>query len=104
MTTLVERCQEIRRTLSRHGDLRRDHKEAEAFRNRLLELRELREAVEGELERVNVLNGKGPAAGRIPSPTTALAALASYVERLRTPEADAGKEFGLLKRAAGKLH
>ncbi len=100
---VLERCQEVSLRIQKHGDRRRAYKQAEAFRNRAAELKEVREALDQELSRATVLRARRIALGKAPNPSASLAAIAIYEAKVKDPDADAGREFGLLRRAVGKI-
>src|SRR5437867_3739509 len=101
--TLLERCTNIRAQIVRRNDLRRAHKDAEAFRERAGELRAGREAVAAALARVLVLRAKGVAVPKLPSPVTAKTVLEECRTKLSENPAESGKDYGRLKRSIDKL-
>jgi hypothetical protein len=102
--TLLILCRELRQRIESHENLRNAHGQADAFRNRAEEIRVAREALAAEVARATVLQHKNVLFDKRPNPSTALTAFAAYVQKLKTPAVDAGKEYGLLKRALGKVH
>src|SRR5688572_366565 len=101
--TLLDRCTNIRSQILQRNDLRRAHKEAEAFRARRAELLAGREAVAEAVARVLVLKAKGVAVAKLPTATTAMAVLADCERTLAESPSESGKDYGRLKKSIDKL-
>lgn len=101
--TLVERCINIRSQILIRNDLRRAHKDAEAFRERANELKSVREAVAAALARVIVLKAKGLIVVTLPSPNTAMTVLNECQSKLSENPVESGKDYGRLKRSIDKF-
>jgi hypothetical protein len=101
--TLLEHCRTVRFQIESRNALRVAHKEAEAFRNRAEELKQARDQIAAELERLIVLRDKGVAVVKPPIPSTARENLSEFSNRLATDTPDTGKDFGRLKRAVDKV-
>lgn len=100
---LLERSTNIRAQIVRRNELRRAHRDAEAFRERAGELRAGREAVVAELARVLVLKAKGVPVPKLPSPATTKTVLEECRAKLSENPAESGKDYGRLKRSIDKL-
>jgi hypothetical protein len=101
--TLLDRCANIRSQISRRNELRRAHKDAEAFRERAVELQGARDTVTGALARVVVLRTKGVTVGALPSASTALTVLGECQAKLAEAPTESGRDYGRLKRSVDKL-
>jgi len=101
--TLLDRCTNIRSQILKRNELRRAHKDAEAFRERAGELKVVREAVVDALERVAVLRAKGVILIKLPAPTTAVTVLQECQTKLAESPVESGKDYGRLKRSIDKL-
>lgn len=101
--TLLEHCRTVRSQIESRNALQLAHKKAEAFRNRAEELKEARDQMATELDRLIVLRNKGVIVVRPPIPSTARDLLSEFSTRLATDTPDAGKDFGRLKRAVDKV-
>jgi chorismate mutase len=102
MTTVQQRSESLRAGLNRHHELQRGHDAAEAIRNRVGELKLLREAIASALAKADVLRANSFAVEKTPLPTKASEALAACVIQGTAAATDAGREFGRLKRALDK--
>jgi len=100
---LLARCNSIRAQIGKRNDLRRSHKDAEAFRERAGELRAGREAVSAALARVLILRSKGVPVSKLPSSATAKTVLAECRTKLSENPAESGRDYGRLKRSIDKL-
>ena len=101
--TLLDRCTNIRAQILKRNDLRRAHKDAEAFRERAGELKSAREVVADALARVIVLRAKGLPVVKLPSPGTALTVLGECEAKLLENPVESGKDYGRLKRSIEKF-
>jgi len=101
--TLLERCKKLREKIETHDDLRRAHKEAEAFRDRANDVRALRETLASALGKIKVLRAKGAAIAKMPDAASAIASLEEYREKLSNGSSEGGKDFGRLKRSVDKV-
>jgi hypothetical protein len=100
---LLVRCTTIQSDILKRNDLRRAHKDAEAFRERAGELRTIRDVLADALERVVVLKTKGLSVTKAPTPTTAIAVLGECQDTLSETPTESGKDYGRLKRSVDKL-
>jgi hypothetical protein len=100
---LLERCTNVRTQILKRNELRRAHKDAEAFRERAVELRLAREAVVGAFARVLVLRAKGVPLVGLPLPAIAIGVLAECQAQLAANPNESGRDYGRLKRSLVKL-
>src|SRR2546426_3195492 len=100
---LLERCANIRAQILKRNDLRRAHKDAEAFRERATDLQLAREAVAAAFARVLVLRAKGVTVAKLPSPATVMTVLGECQTKLSENPMESGKDYGRLKRSIDKL-
>jgi hypothetical protein len=101
--TLIDRCSNIRSQILKRNDLRRAHKDAEAFSERAAEVQVARETVAAAVARVLVLRAKGVSVTKLPSAATAIAVLAECQSKLAENAGESGKDYGRLKKAIDKL-
>lgn len=101
--TLLEHCRNVRSQIEGRNALRLAHREAEAFRKRAEELKEVRDQLGSELDRLIVLRDKGVTVQRPPKPVTARELLSEFSTRLAASSPDTGKDFGRLKRTVDKV-
>jgi hypothetical protein len=101
--TLPERCRNVRAQIEQRNTLGRAHREAEAFRVQLNDLRPVRLEIRAELDKLGVLKRKALPVTKPSAPVTAQAALAECQEALVTNPKEIGKDFGKLKRAVEKV-
>lgn len=101
--TLLDRCTNVRSQIIKRNELRRAHKDAEAFRERARELQLGRENVAAALDRVGVLRTKGVSLTKLPAPTTAITVLRECQTKLSENPGESGKDYGRLKRSVNKL-
>jgi hypothetical protein len=100
---VLERCANVRGQILRRNDLRRAHRDAEAFRERAGELQVSRQALADAFARVLVLRAKGVAVLKLPSPTAALTILGECQTKLSENPVESGRDYGRLKRSLDKL-
>lgn len=101
--TLLDRCSNIRSQILKRNELRRAHKDAEAFRERAAEVQSARETVTAAVARVLVLRAKGVSVTKVPSAATAIAVLTECQSKLAENPGESGKDYGRLKKAIDKL-
>src|SRR5262245_25310578 len=99
---LLDRCKALRQQIETHDDLRRAHKEAEAFRDRATTLEEIHQALAAAMGRIGVLRSKGIPSVRLPDPTGAVAALGEYKQALADDTTD-GSAFSRFRRSVEKV-
>lgn len=98
MTLLIE-CKKLREKIEIHDGLHRAHKDAEAVRDRAENLREMREMLATNLDKLEVLRGKGVAVSRIPDPATVMKLLGEYRRSFSDGSSEGGRDYGRLKRS-----
>jgi hypothetical protein len=101
--TILDRSTNIQRQIQERNRLRLAYKNAEAFRARATELRELRENFSDAIARLDVLKVRGVLPPVIPSSTNASAIVTECQVGLAGNPDEIGKDYGRLKRALDKL-
>jgi len=101
--TILDRATTIQGQIQERNRLRLAYKNAEAFRARATELRDLRESLSDAMTRLDVLKVRGLLPTAIPSPQNASAILIECQQGLDATPDEIGKNYGRLKRAIDKL-
>ena len=101
--TVLNRCANIGTQIGQRNELRRAHKDAEAFRERASELKSIREVVEDAIARVVVLRKKDVAVAKPPSPDAAMTVLTECQAKLAETPVESGRDYGRLKRSVDKF-
>ena len=101
--TILDRCANIGLQIRQRNELRRAHKDAEAFRARASDLKSSRELVEDAIERIHVLTTKDVAVTKPPSPDAAMTVLAECQAKLVANPVESGRDYGRLKRSVDKF-
>ena len=101
--TVLGRCANIGSQIHQRNELRRAHRDAEAFRERTSELKVSREVVEDAIARVGVLRMKDVVVARPPSPDAAMTVLAGCQVKLAENPVESGRDYGRLKRSVDKF-
>ena len=101
--TVLNRCANIGLQIQQRNELRRAHREAEAFRKRTSELKAGREVVDDAIARVVVLRTKDVVVGKPPSPDAVMRVLAECQAKLAENPVESGRDCGRLKRSVDKF-
>jgi hypothetical protein len=97
--SLLGRCQDLHKRIEKHNELQLAHAEAEDFRVRVTEIKEIRESLESVLSKVRVLKTKGIRIAKMPDPKNSLDLLNDASQFLVDGSPEFGKCYGRLKRA-----
>ncbi len=100
--TVLDRCTTVRRQIQALNILKLAYKNAETFRERATELKDLREGLDDGVARLEVLKARD-LLPRVPSPAKATAVVARCRGGLAANPTEIGADYGLLKRALGGL-
>jgi phage-related minor tail protein len=101
--TLQERCRDVGIEIEHRNKLRRDEKEADAFRQRLQDLRSIREDVTLQLEKVKTLRSKDVSVVETGSQSAALAVLKEWEKNFIADPTETIKDYSRLKRSFDKV-
>jgi hypothetical protein len=101
--TLQERCRDVGVEIEHRNRLRRDEKEAEAFRQRLQDLRTIRVDVGLQFEKVKTLRSKGVSVAKTVSQSLALTVLTEWEKCFIADPAETIKDYSRLKRSIEKV-
>lgn len=101
--TVLDRCTTVRAQIQARNTLKLAYKNAETFRERASELKELREGLDDGVARLEVLKARDLLPRIVPSPTKATAVLSRCQDGLTANPNEIGADYGLLKRALGGL-
>lgn len=101
--TVQERCERLRRSIGKHDQIRRAHKDASAFTARAVELKETKDDFAFTLSKIAVLRENNVNTGKEPDPTTALALLEQCARDIRGDSEDLGRVYGSFKRSVSAL-
>lgn len=101
--TVLDRCTIVRSQIQARNALKLAYKNAETFRERATELKDLREAVDAALSRLEVLKARDLLPRVVPSPAKAATVIAKCQQGLAANPNEIGSDYGLLKRALGSL-
>jgi hypothetical protein len=101
--TVLDRCTSVRSQIQARNALKLAYKNAETFRERATELKELREGLDAAVARLDVLKARELLPRSVPSPAKATTVVARCQEGLAANPNEIGTDYGLLKRALGGL-
>jgi hypothetical protein len=101
--SLPERCRDVGVEIERRNKLRRDDKEADAFRQRLQDLRSIKVDVGLQLEKVKTLRSKGVSVAKTGSQSLALTVLKEWEKAFVADPAETIKDYSRLRRAIEKV-
>lgn len=101
--TVLDRCTIVRSQIQARNILKLAYKNAETFRERATELKELREGLDAGVARLEVLKARDLLLRIVPSPAKATAVVARCQAGLAANPNEIGADYGLLKRALGGL-
>ncbi len=101
--TVQERCERLRRDVSKHDQIRRAHKDAAAFTARAAELKETKDDFALTLSKIAVLRENNVNTGKQPDPNAALTLLEQCTKEIRGDSEDLGRVFGSLKKSVSAL-
>lgn len=101
--TVLDRCTSVRSQIQARNALKLAYKNAETFRERATELKELREGLDAAVSRLEVLKARDLLPRIVPSPAKATTVVARCQGGLAANPNEIGNDYGLLKRALGGL-
>ena len=101
--TVLDRCTTVRSQIQTRNILKLAYKNAETFRERATELKELRASLDAAMSRLDVLKARDLLPRVVPSPAKAATVVARCQEGLAANPNEIGSDYGLLKRALGGL-
>lgn len=102
MTTVQERCKDLRENIRTYEELRRARKNAEAFEFRTEEVRQARESLIASLSKIAVFRENSVNTGKIPDAATSLSSL-RQCNKLLNDSDELGKTYGSFKRSIAAL-
>jgi len=97
--TVLDRCMTVRSQIQARNALKLAYKNAETFRERATELRELRTDLDAAISRLKVLKARDLLPRVLPSPAKAVTVLTKCQAGLAANPNEIGSDYGLLKRA-----
>lgn len=101
--TVLDRCTTVRSQIQARNALKLAYKNAETFRERATEVRELRSGLDEAISRLKVLKERDLLPRVVPLPAKAATVVAKCQEGLAANPNEIGPDYGLLKRALGGL-
>lgn len=100
---LSERCSNVALEIENRNKLRREVREADAFTQRLEDLREIRSDLAQQIDKAAVLRGKGISLGKTGTSVVALSVLREWKANFVKDSAETIKDYSRLKRSIDKV-